>query len=160
MSDLEKALAMCRDEVELPQIINSDYGIGYTFTDEDGHECVTSLGLWTNERVLCVDITHYNFTHYYGVIWFSSPYCYNTVTGRTTKRSLIRTLLPLECEGGSIEVVRPVTEGEIKRNPQRWDLYDAGDITNAFKSKEDLVETVNFIIKNRFTGKWIVRMNM
>jgi hypothetical protein len=158
---LKKALKMCRDEDKLPDIIDFNYGVGLTFVNDDGHECLTTLAKEQNGRIMYVDIISYyscDNGHYYGKIWFNPPYYYNKVENKTLRMcGRMPKLTPPEYQYGRIEIIREVTKEEIEKYPQRWDGYKAGDVTNAFNSKSELLDTIDFIIANRFTGDWVVR---
>lgn len=57
-----------------------------------------------------------------------------------------------------IEVLRYLTQEEIKQYPARWIGYNAGDTTNAFYSEEEVLEQAIRIVKARFGKGWILNL--
>ncbi len=157
--DLKRAIEMCRDNDTLPDVINSNYGIDITFSDDKGKQYTSVLRC---KRRLYVDISSYigmsaGAIHFYAKIWFSDPDLTEHETGRTLMiGGSFNRFKPDECKGKSIEVVRLVTELEMKADPGRWKCYRAGDRTDAFEDKAELKSCIDFIIKHRFTGDWEV----
>lgn len=50
---------------------------------------------------------------------------------------------------------RPLTKEEIDKDPERWgDYYNEGDLTNCFKTIEDVIELAKQVFRLRFTGEW------
>lgn len=58
-----------------------------------------------------------------------------------------------------IEVCRPLTQQEIDEDPERWEYYDAGQLTNAFYTKEEAIKQAKDIIKARFDVDWIIKID-
>ena len=50
-----------------------------------------------------------------------------------------------------LEICRPVTEAEIKADPDRWRGYHPGSLTNAFWRVEDIKEAIEEV-KTWFPG--------
>ena len=53
-----------------------------------------------------------------------------------------------------IEIVRPVTQEEIDKDPMRWDGYCAGWETNGFESIEEIKKIAQKVFKARFPEGW------
>lgn len=51
-----------------------------------------------------------------------------------------------------VEVLRPVTRGEIEYDPRRWEGYEEGFLTNAFSSREAALAMAIKIAMIRFPG--------
>ena len=50
------------------------------------------------------------------------------------------------------EILRPVTQEEIDKDPDRWHGYKAGWTTNAFYSKQDIIKIAKKVVAARFPG--------
>lgn len=59
----------------------------------------------------------------------------------------------------SIDVLRTVTQEMIDANPTRWEHYEAGDKTNAFDTKESVIEVAKKITAARFSKDWVVKID-
>lgn len=58
-----------------------------------------------------------------------------------------------------IDVMRHVSNEMIEDNPDRWEGYEVGWPTNAFDTKEDVLEAAKKIIAARFSKEWVVRID-
>lgn len=65
---------------------------------------------------------------------------------------------PLAAGFYKIELVRPVTSGEIEEDGSRWNGYKVGDNTNAFYSPEDVIAIAKEVCKARFLGNWKLKI--
>ena len=50
------------------------------------------------------------------------------------------------------EIVRPVTQEEIDKDPDRWYGYEPGWTTNAFYSKQEIIKIAKKVVAARFPG--------
>jgi len=163
--DLQKALDMCRDQDTLPEIIDTNYGIGITFSDDKREEYTSVISQWEKERTLYISITSFRGVsfgaiHYYGRIWFSDPPLMKKSTGRISSiGGAFDKYKPDECKSKEIEVVRDLTQSEIDADTDRWKYYKEGDKVVAFETEEEVRETIDFVIKHRFTGNWEIHEN-
>lgn len=58
-----------------------------------------------------------------------------------------------------IEVAREVAQKDIKKDPQRWEHYHPGDLTNAFNTAKEAEETALAIVAARFGKEWKVTID-
>lgn len=63
------------------------------------------------------------------------------------------------CVGYRIEVVRPVMQEEIDKDPVRWECYRAGDKTPAFETRESATAVAVQIARLRFPG-WKIEVEV
>jgi hypothetical protein len=47
-----------------------------------------------------------------------------------------------------------ITQKEIDSNPQRWQAFNEGDMTEGSESIEELISDAKKIFALRFSGKW------
>lgn len=59
--------------------------------------------------------------------------------------------IPQEFTSIEFELGREVTEEMIAEDPARWEYYHPGYMTNAFESKEDIYNLIDFLKANVFT---------
>ena len=162
-------LKNCRDEPKLPNIIPSTYGIGMTFKDENETEYTTILGhSKTGARELIARITSWRgisagAIHYYGKITcYDLPLKYINEDGKEEVASIsgyFNRHKPNESKGFTIELVRKLTQQEIDEDPERWEYYNPGDITNCFYTEDDVFNLIKEIFKKRFKGHWILEID-
>lgn len=50
------------------------------------------------------------------------------------------------------EILRPVTQEDIDKDPDRWHGYEVGWTTNAFESKEEIIKIAKKVVAARFPG--------
>jgi hypothetical protein len=152
-----KATAYCRDYEEYPEIFPENYGNGITFRDGEGVEYTTVVT--ERQRIVYANICSFGCSrefHQYGKIYVREPYLRYSEAGiekTMTRVGAIDRYKPVECRGIQIELVRPVTEADIQQ--ERWkNYYDAGDQTNAFCSREELLKVIKLVFEERFQGQW------
>lgn len=58
----------------------------------------------------------------------------------------------------SIEVIRPVTQEMINKDPMRWEDCYIGYKTNAFDTMASVLEVAMKIVEARFTKDWVVEV--
>lgn len=54
----------------------------------------------------------------------------------------------------NIEIVKPLTEEDIKNNPDRYEGYCPGWPTNAFEDKDEIIKIAKKIVAARFPEGW------
>lgn len=149
----------CRDNRELPDIINDDYGIGIEMFDS-GKKYVS---ISEYPRPIYLRITSWrgissNARHYYGKLFIYEPeleeYDNNNTIVRRCSISGYTPFKPDEAKSFDIEIVRKLTAEDIRLDKKRWDCYWEGDDVNAFDRYEDILKLGKKIFKNRFTGNW------
>lgn len=52
----------------------------------------------------------------------------------------------------NFEILRPVTQEEIDKDPDRWYEYEAGWTTNAFETKAEIINIAKKVAATRFPG--------
>lgn len=157
-------LKNCRADIKLPDIIQSDYGIGITFKDEEGVEYTTIKGSCRKERVVNFTITSWvgispGAVHHYGKMVVYEPdleYYENGELQHASIGGYFNRHKPDACKGFSIELIRTLTQEEIDEDPRRWDCYEAGDNTNCFYTEEEVYELGERVFKARFRGDWVL----
>lgn len=161
MTDLERALAHCRDNEDYPDVMDKMSGVGYTF-DYEGETYVTILR--EGQRRLYVNVKRFsNNPHYYGRIWWTDLYL-RSLTDKNTETSIVggslASIKPREAQGGTIELVRELTGTDFVRDGgERWDGYEVGDMVPSFATYKDLQEVIDLVIKERFPGGWEIIHN-
>lgn len=64
--------------------------------------------------------------------------------------------LPEESKTLRIDILHPLEEWELKKYPHRFDTYKIGDLSNAFYTEEELIDTFKTILPYLLKGKWEV----
>lgn len=138
------------------EIINSNNDIVYSWVDKRK----------TGKREVILDITTFrgygNAIHYYGNLKSYS------LKFTTDKNGIGR----MNTSGYSLngvyrkyvnffngELVRPITETEIKKDIDRWYGYKVGDLTNAFESEEEIIKIAKELFNILFKGNWYLTIN-
>lgn len=159
---LQSVLKHCRVDYgssTLPDVIPVDFGVGLKFKDDEGIE-YTTLPRERYEATIHAKITSWRgismgAIHYYAKIHLSDlslsyvkhgKPCTSSISGYFDRHK------PNDAKSCEIEVVRELTSQEMFDDPQRWDCYHVGDLTNCWESEEELIALVKKIIRNRFKG--------
>ena len=160
---LQIALKHCRDTKyypdTLPDVIPVDFGVGIKFKDDEGIE-YTTLPRDRYDGIIRGEITSWRgisagAIHCYAKIHMSEPMLSYEEDGKTHTASISGYFdrhKPNDAKSFTIEVVRKLTSKEVEDDPQRWDCYHVGDLTNCWESEEEVIELVKKIIRNRFKG--------
>lgn len=60
----------------------------------------------------------------------------------------------------SIDILREITQEDINNDPIRWEGYNVGDMTNAFNDEATCIEYAKEVVKHRFVGNWVVKVEL
>lgn len=145
-----------------------DLNIGMDFHLDEHPNWYVKVDTWREKRTALIEITSYrgmcfDAIHYYAKIKADGVRMCEDIE----EDGKIRTVshggylgeeynnLPREKKGiwnskYEIEIVRPVTNEEINKDPRRWEYYEVGDRTNAFESRKELIETAKKVAALRF----------
>ena len=171
-SELKFALESSQDKGQYPNVFSADLGSDFRLETKPEYFPVIK-----KPREVVIEITSFRGAcawaeHYYAEIHADGiDICskeikngkeYTVTHGGYVCEEYSR--LPKEKKGiwdsyYSIEVTRPVTQEMINANPQRWDGYEAGFWTNAFDTKESVIEVAKRIVAARFTKDWVVKID-
>ena len=167
-NEISWALEHSRDNGKYPNIFSNDYGMdlnieGYFVEKKKNRKVAIEISSY---RGICSEAVHY-----YAKIKADGVYVCSMKMLNGEKRKVVHggylgeefEKLPKEKKDSynsiyEIEVVRKVTKEEIENNPDRWNGYREGWMTDAFESKEELIEIANRIVKARFDTEWKVEI--
>lgn len=158
----------------LEQIVKQSQGEQYVypdvFTDKCGLDIILSndklhaVRSWgytkgNPKRRATLEITtfrgiSYNAVHYYGRIRIQGVNM--ECDGEPGHGKMIFDKnIPLAHYIYELVLKRPLTKEEIDKDPERWgNYYEEGDLTNCFKTIEDVIELAKQVFRLRFTGEW------
>lgn len=157
---ITEIMGLCLDKENYPFVINKGYGLDFVLPDcpevrvREPREYIVQLKVRTWIGVCC------EASHYYGTLEANSPELY--MVGEMGKTFLVggyvserwSKMTPSERKfinaGYKIEVCRPITEDDLKKQPDRYMDYDVGDKTAAFYTINSLVHYAKKIAKVRF----------
>lgn len=171
-SELKFALESSQDKGQYPDIFNADLGSDFRLETKPEY-----FPLIDTPRKVVIEITSFMGAcawaeHYYAEIRADGvSICSKEIRNR--KVQIVRhggyvceeyAKLPKEKKDiwdscYSIEVTRPVTQEMINANPSRWENYEVGYWTNAFDTKESVIEVAKRIVAARFTKDWVVKID-
>lgn len=154
-----------------------DKNIGMDFYLGDHPNCYPQIASYSynDERTVHIEITSYrgmcfDAIHYYATINADGVRLCENIEENGKKSTIIHcgylgeeyNNLPREKRGiwtsrYKIEIVRPLTQAEIDHDPDRWYCYEAGENTNGFEDKSELIETAKKVAKIRFP-EWNVEI--
>ena len=136
--------------------IPSDVGEGIAYTDEDGVEWVTGDSTRNyrenaGKRSLSARVTTFNGAvcgarHYYVEVGVDISLLRNIGNGHIVYR--FDPKAPDECNGFSIQIDHAVTEEMARKDPDRFGpgaRYQAGDYTNAYHTKDEVKEALQWL---------------
>jgi hypothetical protein len=159
---LDEAIKRCKSEqYEFPAVIDSNAGL-----IEILELNVIGIPTWnrfnkTKKRKIVLEITSYrgissNAVHYYGKLVVDGVYqaTLDDVEKPRNLSSEQEKKNPLLRYKYIFTIKRPLSNNEIESDPQRWEGYDEGDMTNRYETTAELINDVIEILKLRFTGEW------
>lgn len=164
---LSEAVILSYDHGDYPDIFPVDYGMDlklYTVPD-------LKIKIW-NPRVARIEVTSFigvsaGAIHYYSKIVADGVSLYrDTSKGRIIVGGYVCEEFSKICKDSKgkydpvyqIDVLRQVTESEIRQDPIRWHGYSQGDITNAFCTEESAIEQALSVAKLRFSEGWVIQL--
>lgn len=161
------------DRGKYPNIFNINTGNDFHLESKPDWLCVID-----NPRKVTIELTSYKFVcgwaeHYYASIEADGiKICSREIDDKNEERITTHggylgqefEQLPSEKKdlwrgNYCIDVLHPVTQEMIEKNPHRWEGYKAGDLTNAFDTKESAITAAKEIVEARFTKKWDLIIN-
>ena len=179
---IEWAMEHSRNEGRYPDVFDKDAGLndfhldehpdyfvetgGYKpLLDENGEPMRDERGRVIKRRRIVLRITSFrgvsfNAIHYYGKIEADG---FNIVDGEGYThsgyigdefKSWPKEKQDLYDHVYSIEIVRPVTQEEIDKDPERWKFYYAGAKTNGFETQQEIIDIAKKIVAIRFPEGW------
>lgn len=145
------------DISKITGFIPQNIGEGFQFNLHG--KIYTTMGSYTKDKKrrmnirissfygLCGDAIHYYATLYIDV---------NNVCGNSSVAGYLGGIeIPNEYKDIEGEFVRPLTQKEKDKQPDRWGYrYQVGDLVNAFESLEDIEELIKNFKKNFSTEEW------
>lgn len=160
---------MTREQI-IQQSQSERYDYPDIFTDKIGLDLVDPKGLtkvvpsWgkcrtrNNKRKVLLCITtfcgiSFDAIHYYaelkvqGVEWEykDEP---GTFTWRSDKKE------PLVHYSYDLQLTRPLTEEEMKKEPDRWEYYHVGSLVRGFEHLPEMFDLAKEVFNTRFEGEW------
>lgn len=141
--------------------IPQNIGEGYQFNLFG--KTYTTIGSYTKDkkRLMNIEISSFcglcgDAIHYYAKLYIKV----SNVCGNSSVSGYLGGIeIPNEYQTIKGEFVRPLTQKEIDKQPDRWGYwYQAGDLVNAFESLED-IESLIKNLKKKFSSKeWKVEI--
>ena len=125
-------------------------GIPLDWCEDFSVETEDGLFKCVNTHKVVLTMSTFGFDHYYLTaslsIQLRKGNCYRAGCVRDKDGNKVDYPQPLH-----LEICRPVTEAEIKADPDRWRGYHTGSLTNAFWRVEDIKEAIEEV-KTWFPG--------
>ncbi len=162
---LSEALILSYDYGDYPDIIPVDYGMDLKLNTVPD----LKVKLWDPRKVR-IEVSSFigvsaGAVHYYSKILADGVSLYrDTPRGRMMVGGYVCEEFSKICKdsGGKydsiyqIDVLRRITDFDIRQDPVRWDGYAPGDVTNAFYTEESAIEQALAIAKLRFSKGWVI----
>ena len=158
----------CRDNDKYPLVFTKDLGIDITIPNHPELVVRALQNPVAKIKISTFRGISWDAVHYYGKIYADGPelreiqsdgsecsivgyICkeYNEMSDE--QKNLIKGRF-------TIEIVRPLTQEEIDKDPKRWEMYEAGSKTNGFYHKQDIINIATKIIEYRFPG-WKIEID-
>lgn len=149
------------DISEIDGLIPQNIGEGFQF--KLSGEIYTTIGSYTKDKKRLVDVEISSFCglcsgamHYYAKFCINISCVYNN---SSVSGYLGGIEIPNEYKTIKGNFVRPLTQKEKNKYPNRWDwFYRAGDLVNAFESLEELEELIKKFKKKFSTKEWKINI--
>lgn len=158
----------CRDRYEYPMVFSKDIGLDITIPNHPELKVRPPHKYEARVEITTFRGTCYEAVHYYGRINADAPYLvqqqdngeWYSVGGYICEewKNMDRNVKALINSSYEIEIVRPITQAEIDKDPDRWYGYEAGMSTNGFYSKAEIFSIAKKIIEYRFPG-WEIKLD-
>lgn len=148
------------DISKITGVVPQNIGEGFQF---NLHEKIyTTTGSYTKDGKRIVNIEIRSFAglcggaiHYYATLYINVA---NVCDNSSVSGYLGGIEIPNEYQTIKGEFVRPLTQKEKDKQPDRWDWYQVGDLVNAFESLQE-IESLIKKLKKKFSSKeWKVEI--
>lgn len=147
---IEKGLDISKITGAIPQNI----GEGFQFNLFG--KTYTTIGSYTKDKKRRMNIEISSFCglcggaiHYYATLYINVA---NVCDNSSVSGHLGGIEIPNEYQTIKAEFVRPLTQKEIDKQPDRWNWYQVGDLVNAFESLKE-IESLIKNLKKKFSSK-------
>ena len=169
--DLQWALDHCMNTVYYPDVFDANIGMDFHLNEHP--DWYPKVSGWREKRTVVIEITSFcgvcwNAIHYYAKLKADGVHlCSDEKNTNGTITSISHSgylgeeykNLPREKKAiwdnyYEIEIVRPLTQVEINHDPDRWYGYEAGETTNGFEDKSELIEVAKKVAELRFPEGW------
>lgn len=170
---LKKAIECSSDRGQYPNIFNINAGSDFHLESKPDWFCIIN-----NPRKVTIELTSYKFVcgwaeHYYATIEADGiKVCSKEIDNKNQEHTITHggylgeefEQLPNEKKdlwrgNYCIDVLHPLTQEMVEKNPRRWEGYKVGFLTNAFDTKESAITAAKEIVEARFMAGWELRIN-
>lgn len=154
---IEKGFDISKIDGLVPQ------NIGEGFQFELSGKTYTTIGSYTKDKKRLVNIEISSFCglcggamHYYATLYIDV----NNVRDNSSISGYLGGIkIPNEYQTIKGEFVRPLTQKEKDKQPDRWGFgYQVGDLVNAFESLQEIESLIKNLKKKFFSKEWKVEI--
>lgn len=147
--------------LENKTVIETNYGVGLSFTDEDGKKWKSVCT--EDPRIVTLRTSSYrglawDAIHYYGRLDFSGLGQIPFKAGKKAKvlytGGICDKFKPKEMDRLIVELNRKLTVKEVKTDKKRWEYFKAGNWTTCFNTEEEVIERGKEIFEKCFGKGW------
>lgn len=149
------------DISKITGVIPQNIGEGFQFNLSD--KTYTTMGSYTKDKKRLMNIEISSFCglcsgaiHYYAKLYIEV----SNVCGNSSVSGYLGGIeIPNEYQTIKGKFVRPLTQKEIDKQPDRWDYgYQVGDLVNAFESLEEIEDLIKKLKKKFSSKEWKVEI--
>lgn len=146
------------DISKITGVIPQNIGEGFQFDLSD--KTYTTMGSYTKDKKRLMNIEISSFCggaiHYYAKLYIKV----SNVCGNSSVSGYLGGIeIPNEYQTIKGEFVRPLTQKEIDKQPDRWGYwYQVGDLVNAFESLEEIENLIKNLKKKFSSKEWKVEI--
>lgn len=148
------------DISKITGVIPQNIGEGFQFNLHG--EIYTTTGSYTKDGKRIVNIEIRSFAglcggaiHYYATLYIKV----NNVCDNSSVSGYLGGIeIPNEYQTIKGEFVRPLTQKEKDKQPDRWYWYQVGDLVNAFESLEEIESLIKKLKKKFASKEWKVEI--
>ena len=148
------------DISKITGVIPQNIGEGFQFNLHG--EIYTTTGSYTKDGKRIVNIEIRSFAglcggaiHYYATLYINVN---NVCDNSSVSGYLGGIKIPNEYQTIKGEFVRPLTQKEKDKQPDRWYWYQVGDLVNAFESLEEIESLIKKLKKKFASKEWKVEI--